>query len=284
MASHDEIQQQINKILFHPGQVNKTPPPTNTTDLDIEVAPGVKIGCRLFTASPEAETIIFFHGNGETVSDYDEVGQLYQKHGLNFLVTDYRGYGWSDGKPSVDNILTDAETIYRKASDWLSENQYSGKKYIMGRSLGSACAIDLVANHNEDDGIGGLIIESGFGSSIKLAKKLGIDLDEYNLSEEDTFNNLAKIARVTKPTLILHGQLDELIPAPEAEKLMAECGARHKEFFIIPGAGHNTMLGVGGDHYFLTIKKFIDKHEGHDDWRKRRKAFKEQQEKQENDQ
>jgi pimeloyl-ACP methyl ester carboxylesterase len=85
---------------------------------------------------------------------------------------------------------------------------------------------------------------------------------------------MAKIARITKPTFILHGARDEIIPAAEAEKLQACCGAKSKEFQIVPGADHNSIMAVAGRLYFQTIKQFIDKISGTSSWRKRRKAAK----------
>jgi hypothetical protein len=63
-----------------------------------------------------------------------------------------------------------------------------------------------------------------------------------------------------------------MIPASEAEKLQSHSGARTKEFVVIPGAEHNTMILTGGTLYFQTIKQFIDKLTGVTNWRKRRKT------------
>lgn len=266
---------EVTNILFYPRRNRKTPLPHQATDIEIEVETDVNIGCRLFTAEKNAPTILFFHGNGETVPDYDTIGPLYQQIGINFLVTDYRGYGWSTGEPSFGNMLKDGETLYQQLKLWLENNGYSDSLFLMGRSLGSGNAIDLAKKHNEN--IKGIIIESGFAKTIPLARTLGIDLDRISIKEEDTFNNLEKISKVTKPTLIIHGQIDNLIPAVQTEKLMADSGARGKEFFIIPGADHNTLMAVGGDYYFQAIKKFVDKIEGNDDWRKRRRAIRTKQ-------
>ena len=266
---------EIGKLLFYPRTCSKTAPPTGATDIDIEVAPRIYIGCRLFTADKQAPTLLFFHGNGEIVTDYDEIGPMYTEQNINFLVTDFRGYGWSGGSPSFTSLLKDSHVLYKKLRQYLADNGYSPNFFIMGRSLGSACAIELASTY--DDDIKGLIIESGFARTLPLAETLGIDISALDIREEDTFNNVAKISRVTKPTFLLHGQLDTLIPPWQAEKLHAECGARSKELQMVPGADHNSLIAVGGIYYFQAIKRFVDKVTGADDWRKRRKAFKEQQ-------
>jgi fermentation-respiration switch protein FrsA (DUF1100 family) len=146
----------------------------------------------------------------------------------------------------------------------------------MGRSLGSASAIDVAVNNSDE--VSGLIIESGFAKTLPLAKVLGLDLEKMGITEEQTFNNSEKIGKFTKPTFILHGQYDQLIPLWQAETLQAESGAKSKEFQIVPGADHNSLIAVAGQLYFQTIGKFVEKAAGTaPDWRQRRRQFKAQQ-------
>ncbi|MCW5210856.1 alpha/beta hydrolase, partial [Desulfobulbus sp. N3] len=78
----------------------------------------------------------------------------------------------------------------------------------------------------------------------------------------------------TKPTFLLHGQRDTLIPLWQAEKLHADSGARVKELQVVPGADHNSLISIGGKYYFMAIQQFIEKTTGDSDWRNRRKRFK----------
>lgn len=251
--------------IFYPRHNDITPLPTGAIDLEIETEPGITIGCRLHIHDISSPNVMFFHGNGETVADYDDIGPLYNHVGINLLVMDYRGYGWSTGTPTVASMLTDAEALFVKIQDWLKNNNYTGAFFLMGRSLGSIPAIDLATRHKGR--VKGLIIESGIANTIPLAKSLGLNIEGINFTEEDGFQNLEKIAKVTIPTFIFHGARDEIIAADEAENLQSFSGARTKEFVIIPGATHNTMILTGGKLYFQTIKKFINKVSGHADWR-----------------
>lgn len=259
--------------IFHPVQTIKTEPPEGSVDLNVKVDSEVNIGCRFFGTDKNAPIILYFHGNGEVVGDYDMVGPMYNEAGLNILFTDYRGYGWSTGLPTVQTMLSDAGLILNQGLAWLTDNGWTGSIFIMGRSLGSACAVEL-ASLDEDEIIKGIILESGFCDTLPLLKNIGIDPAGLDLQEEDCFNNREKIGQVKRPTCILHGSHDTLIPIAEAEKLQSFCGARAKEFHVIPGATHNSMISVGGPAYFATIKQFVDKVTGASNWRKRRKKFK----------
>ena len=267
----------ILRVLFHPTQCARNAAPEHATDIDIPVegegGETTLLAARLFTHSPAAPTLIFFHGNGEIIPDYDEIAPHYLALGLNFAVCEYRGYGWSGGSPLVSTFLPDAEAVFVFLLDWLKRREYTGPIALMGRSLGSACAIDLAARHQ--DTVRALVIESGFAQTLPLAKALGLDLEALGIGEEQGFNNAQKIAAITKPTLILHGQFDQLIPIWQAEKLHAECGARTKELQIVPGADHNSLIAAGGPYYFTAIGNFVGKATGvAPDWRARRRAFK----------
>lgn len=268
--------QEITRMLFHPVQVPRNTPPAGAVDIDVPVAEGVTIACRLYGHATSSPTLIFFHGNGEIIPDYDDVGPMYGREQLNFLVAEYRGYGWSTGTPLTSTLLPDSNAVFLALRQWLGQHGYTGPLFIMGRSLGSASAIDVAVNHSE--AICGLIIESGFAKTLPLAKVLGVDLAQMGITEDQTFNNGAKIASFTKPTFILHGQYDQLIPLWQAETLQAESGAKSKELQIVPGADHNSLIAMAGPLYFQVIRKFVEKAAGTaPDWRERRRQFKAQQ-------
>ena len=261
--------------LFYPRKTPQTPLPDGAQNIEFCMNDDIRIGCRLFTADKEAPVILFFHGNGEIAADYDDIGPVYNSQGINILVTDYRGYGWSEGLPTATNMLDDGQSLYVQAKDWLEKNSYTGALFIMGRSLGSVNAIDIASTYNDD--INGLIIESGFAETLPLARTLGLDVDSHQMTEEQGFQNVVKIVSVSKPTFILHGQSDNLIDVSQAEKLQAACGARSKELQIVPGADHNSLIAIGGILYFQAIKNFINKATGADDWRRKRREHKKKQ-------
>jgi alpha-beta hydrolase superfamily lysophospholipase len=234
------------------------------------VAPGIRLGARYYLADRDAANILFFHGNGEIAEDYDPVGPIYNQYGLSFLVVDYRGYGRSDGQPRASTLLADAHAVFEELRAWLAGDERGGRLIVMGRSLGSACAVELAAAYGDE--ISGLIIESGFSQTLPLLRCLGGESVLEGICEEDGFCNLEKIERVTRPTLIMHGQRDQVIPIGNAELLQVHGGARGKEFHMIPGADHNTVMLEGGHLYFDLIRQFVDKVEGK---KPKRKSFKE---------
>ena len=97
----------------------------------IEVESGIKIECGFWGRNKHIPTILYFHGNGETVSDYSEIAQAYNQIGVNFFVCDYRGYGMSDGKPTITNLIGDVHSIYKGFRNILDEEGYELKIFLM---------------------------------------------------------------------------------------------------------------------------------------------------------
>jgi hypothetical protein len=221
----------------------------------LEVEPGVLLGGRLYPAEPEAPVLLFFHGNGEIAADYDDIAPLYQRLGLNLLVMDYRGYGASSGRPTVFNLLADAVTIFASLTDLLAGYGLSpARLYVMGRSLGSAPAIEIARQAGEQ--LAGLIVESGFADTLALLARLGLRVSGLTEAQAGV-GNAAKLSQVTIPTLIIHGADDFLIPAADGEELYRCCAAADKRLVLIPGAGHNDLMLVGMQAYFQAIREFV---------------------------
>jgi pimeloyl-ACP methyl ester carboxylesterase len=224
----------------------------------VEVEPGVSVGYSLHLAEPGDPLILYFHGNGEIARDYDSIAPLYNDLGISLLVADYRGYGWSDGFPTASTLVHDALLVFEALGPIVQEagSEVPQRVFVMGRSLGSAAAIEVARHHQE--AIAGLIIESGFAHTQRLLAQLGVVLQ--NLDEaQDVFANLVKIGHIRLPTLVIHGQADALIPASEGVALYEGSGASddEKRLVVIPGAGHNDLLAVGAATYFEVIHDFV---------------------------
>lgn len=249
---------EISSFLFHP-----RPEWFNSNNIDVNneitipVDNGVEIGARFHHADNGAANILFFHGNGEIVSDYDELGPIYNGQDLNFLPVDYRGYGRSTGQPSVTSMMRDAHIIFNYIQEWLLERSCTGPIIIMGRSLGSASALELAAEYRDE--AGGLIIESGFANTNPLLSLLGVDPEAIGLSEKDGVGNIDKISLYKRPTLIIHAEYDHIIPIEEGRILYEASISEEKEFLEIPGANHNDILFRGLADYMRTVKAFADR-------------------------
>ena len=225
----------------------------------IEVGENIKIGCRFYLKERDFPSFLYFHGNGETVGDYDWVAPLFNQRGINLFVVDYRGYGLSNGRPTITDLVRDAHPVFAGFKEIIRREGCSGKLFLMGRSLGSVPVIEL-AYHYQDE-ITGLIVESG-GADIflRLFNLFGIETEESLMGKLEEASNKVKIRTIHTPTLIIHAEFDTILPLQEGIVLYENSGAEDKKIFIIPGADHNNLWQIGGDQYYQKIEAFAKAH------------------------
>lgn len=249
-------QPQVLQVLFYPRREEEaTFIPPSARPVAFEVKPGLTIGGRLYPAGVRAPAILFFHGNGEIAADYDDLAPLYTRQGITLLVVDYRGYGTSGGAPTAGHLLADAVAIFGQAGRVLEDCGLTPPRlYAMGRSLGSAAAIEVALRAGRR--LAGLIVESGFADTFGLLARLGLRVVGVE-EEHDGFGNAAKMEQIHTPTLVIHGRSDMLIPAGDGQELYRRCAATDKRLVLIPGAGHNDLMLVGVAAYFGAIRAFV---------------------------
>jgi fermentation-respiration switch protein FrsA (DUF1100 family) len=248
---------EILQLLFHPRPEWSAPTHSEgVEDMTIAVEDGVSLGGKLHGTDKSASVILFFHGNGEIVSDYDDLGPIYTKMGINFLPVDYRGYGRSTGSPTVTNMMRDCHVIFDYVKQWLKQRGFYGPIIIMGRSLGSASALELAVHYEKE--IDGLVIESGFAGILPLLRLVGVDIHRLGIGDKDDIRNIDKIRSFNKPVLIIHAEYDHIIPFTDGQALFNACSSSKKRFLKILGADHNTIFAVGMEVYLEEVKRLAD--------------------------
>jgi pimeloyl-ACP methyl ester carboxylesterase len=191
--------------------------------------------------------VLLFHGNGEIVSDWDGAAPSFLARGVRFAVMDYRAYGRSTGTPTMRAVLDDAWTVLAYV------HALTGSKVIvMGRSLGSAPAWEVASASC----VRAVIVDSGFTSVDAFARRRGVEPASLGTTERAALDPLAKIARVTAPTLLLHGERDAVIVHDEAVRALAAISHEEKSLATIPGRGHNDL--AMDPAYWRALGPFLD--------------------------
>lgn len=257
MAHEFLDQPEVAAFFFHPRpEWSFSGPPDGAEPVSIPLRDGEQLGGWFHAVGRDAPTLLFFHGNGEIAADYHDLAPAYTERNIQFFPVDYRGYGRSGGIPSVTATLEDAHDTLDFLRKRRLENGDTGPVVVMGRSLGSAPAIELAANRSQE--IDGVIIESGFAHTGPLLKILGLPVDEFPFDESrDGVGNLRKIAGYSGPLLVIHAEADHLIPFDDGRELHNAAGSVAKRLLPIPGADHNTLMVVGFSAYMDAIDTFI---------------------------
>lgn len=201
-------------------------------DVSFAAADGVKLhGWYVKHAAPRA-AVLYHHGNAGNLSyDAELLRFLHDRLAVSVLEFDYRGYGKSEGTPTVEGALLDA----RAAREILAKKeQLRGEQIVlMGRSLGGAVAVDLAK-----DGARGLILESTF-TSLRDTAAVHYPAPLVALLVPSRLESLSAIAKYRGPLLISHGDADATIPFTHSQKLFA-AALGPKTFVTISGGNHNS--------------------------------------------
>ena len=242
---------QFNQNLFFPRE-DSSAPPGNAVDIFIKVEENCKVHVRVYRNLQARFSILFFHGNGEIISDYNKIVNYFLELGCEFIVCDFRGYGRSEGIPKLRSALIDASITYRYLRD---NNTLKTQTCVMGRSLGSAPAIELCARFSD---ITCGVVESGYADPILLVQRRGLDITDISKEDNVLFNNSEKIRLVKCPFLIMHGEFDSLISSEEAKLNFKNASSKNKKLDILKGVGHNDMMMAEDNAYFNSLSIFFN--------------------------
>jgi fermentation-respiration switch protein FrsA (DUF1100 family) len=209
-------------------------------------------------------TFIYFHENAGNIGlRLPFCKFLYKNLKVNILVVGYRGYGYSEGTPSEQGIMLDAEAIVEYVLDKEDTeiSKYVDKEnvYIFGRSLGGAVAIYTVDKLKPN--IRGLILENTFSSMGDMVDHL-FPLFKYikGLLLKNKWPSKDRIKNIALPMLFLLSENDELVPYKHMEDLYAiSVNAPSKQKYVIIGGTHNESWQLAEKEYIKQIKGFVSK-------------------------
>ncbi|MBX3161856.1 MAG: alpha/beta hydrolase [Deltaproteobacteria bacterium] len=240
----------FNRALFFP-RADRSPAPPDATDMFVGVG-GANVHVRMHAAVPGTRcTLLLFHGNGEVVADYDAGARMFAAAGGALAVADYRGYGASEGAPTLRDLIADARPIAAAVAA-----ARPGPMVVMGRSLGGAAAHELYARPLPQ--MVGVVLESAFFDLAGLIGRRGLPPPRTHAPADlATFDPATKLALGRLPLLVLHGALDSLILHDEAEAALAAAGSADKRLVTIPERGHNDVSGE--PTYWAALGTFLQR-------------------------
>ena len=206
-----------------------------------------------FTWSIRRPNILFFHGNGEIVSDYDDIaglstpGSRSTARGLPrlwFIRRSADGHG---------HMMRDACHL-RLRPPVAGGNRHTGPLIVMGRSLGAPSALELAARYPDD--IDGLIVESGFAYALPLLR-LRRRHRQTGDHRVGGFRQHHENGRYPGPTLVIHAEFDHIIPFTDGRPFAASPIRRNG--FYIPNANHNDIFLHGIGPYLDAVRRLASR-------------------------
>lgn len=215
--------------------------------------------------NPNSEFVaIYAHQNGEDLgASVRDAHLISHSLGIDVLAFEYSGYGLSEkprrtnhshsriisgvavtpseedadrqrAEPSEKACCSDINAAYKYLTEQC--NVSPNKIIIFGRSIGSGPAVYCAATRK----VGGLVLIAPIASAVRVPlKHLNVTLPFI-----DTFPNIDRASKIRCPVLVIHGDMDELVPKLHAEKLFTKIKQHGNAVnpLWIPDARHNNVV------------------------------------------
>jgi pimeloyl-ACP methyl ester carboxylesterase len=204
---------------------------------------------------PERSTkkvILFIHGNGGNMDAFVPIMSNAMGAGASVFAFDYQGYGQSEGEPSLDGIVDDAQAAY----DYIVKDMHVAPENIVfyGVSLGTGVAAQLL----ERRPAAALILMSPYTNIIAVARE---HLRWLNFYPDFVFpaqhlNTQAVLERQHPPTLIIHGERDQTVLFYHSQ-VLEKTTKQPVEFLFVPNAAHNDLVDVAPEAIREAISRYV---------------------------
>jgi uncharacterized protein len=217
-----------------------SPPPVPLEEVTLTLSTGdTVVGWARSAPSlpPEAPVVLFFHGNGENLQTMSWAGMYpdLEELGVAYLAVDYPGYGRSSGQPSEEGLMATGDA----AVAWARPHHPGRPLVLCGWSLGAATAIPTAARHPEE--VRGLIALSPW-TSLKEVASHHFPAFLVKALLRERYDSLEAARRIGVPSLVIHGDLDDLISSSQGKLIAEALAGPRKKWLPVPGAGHNDLF------------------------------------------
>lgn len=202
-------------------------------EISVRTRDGIALKAWYAPASTKQSTIVFFHGNADSLRSAAQIADPYIAAGYGFLVAEYRGYSGLPGSPTETGLYDDARAYLQ----YLIARRIESRRIILfGHSLGTGVAVQMASEFR----VGGLMLLAPYLSIPKMAQ---VDFPFFPsaLLALDRFDSEKKIADIHVPLLVVNGSDDQIIPVSQGMKLYSLAN-EPKEFHSLPGRGHNDAF------------------------------------------
>ncbi len=235
------------RFLFPVSEVSGGETPAGFGELVTRADDGVLSRAFVLSVSARAPTVVYFHNNRETAATRAQLARTLAARGLSTVLVEYRGYGQSRGVgPSEAGLYLDAEAVLNELVHRGFERQ---RLILWGTSLGTGVAAEMARR-----GWGSrLILEAPYTSIPDLVSDV-VPIAPAGWLLRDHFDTLSKSAELRLPTLVIHGDRDEIVPFWMGRELAETLP--DATLLRVPGAHHGDIFARDGRRVLERIAVF----------------------------
>lgn len=179
------------------------------------------------------DLFVYFAGRGEDVRATAQTLH-WLPEGFGFAAINYRGVADSEGHPSEIASVADAWQFARH----LHKAFPHARLHVVGRSLGTGVAIQLVTRQN----VASLQLVTPYDSMLEVAKRR-FPLVPLALLLRHQFNSLEHSKEVAAKTQVLLAERDDVV-LPERSRKLIDAWPTPVSVETIAGSDHHNIMGL----------------------------------------
>lgn len=180
------------------------------------------------------KVLLYFGGNAEDV--YWRLGQGDTYPGWDLLLTDYRGYGRSQGYPGQAVLEADSLLWHDRLATGLDGLAAPQAIAVMGTSLGSYYATYLAAQRK----LAAVVLATPF-DSVRDYVQSRLPLLPVRLILRHPMDSRSLASAVQAPSLFIAAADDTTIPPERARLLFESWAGQPRKWVLVPQSNHDTV-------------------------------------------
>jgi fermentation-respiration switch protein FrsA (DUF1100 family) len=232
------------RFLFPAKELPRLAAPADLVATTVTAKDGVPVRVLELRAEAGRRTVVHFHNNRQTVEACADLARDLHRSGLGVMLVEYRGYGASQGAdPTEAGLYLDAEA----GLDLLSSRGVGPEQVVLsGISLGTGVAAEMARR-----GRGARLVLMTPYTSIPDVVTDRVPVAPASVIVRDAFDTLSKTEQIRVPTLVVHGDADEIVPYWMGARVASAIpGAK---LVRVPGGHHGDLFARDGDEILAAI-------------------------------
>lgn len=203
-------------------------------------------------------TVVHFHGNAQNMTSHYPYSAWLAEEGYNVFIFDYRGYGASGGRATLDGVVMDGKAALAHALKL--PGAAPEKIIVLGQSLGGAVAVAAVGESGFKPMA--MVLEGtfhsykGVGSAVLKERWLTWPLSWIpKIGVSGKHSPADNIGLIDCPKVFIHSEKDPTVPYAQGVKLF-DAAAEPRVFWKTP-SGHIDAFGGHGEEFRQRLLSFI---------------------------
>ena len=198
-------------------------------------SPSGNIITGLYIDNNSDKVVYYFHGNGAPMEYFHSDIQFISDLWYSVIAHEYPWYGESTWMPYIEENRAFSEIFYENIKEELN---FEDKDLIIWwYSVWTALAVDFAQDREFDS----LVLFSPLASRYDMSEKVFWFPLQKLFFLKNSYISKDIIKNINEPTLIVHGNIDKVVPFEQGKLVYANSGAQRKKFIEIDGFGHSLI-------------------------------------------